>query len=45
MENNTVNCTLKIPYRLKTNINKMYTVRYRWESLDKRQVIDVVVKN
>ena len=45
MENNTVNCTLKIPYRLKTNINKLYTVRYRWESLDKRQVIDVVVKN
>lgn len=45
MENNTVNCTLKIPYRLKTNINKLYTVRYRWESLDKRQVIDVVVRN
>lgn len=45
MENNTVNCTLKIPYRLKTNNNKLYTVRYRWESLDKRQVIDVVVKN
>jgi hypothetical protein len=45
MENNTVNCTLKIPYRLKTNHNKMYTVRYRWESLDKKQVIDVVVRN
>jgi hypothetical protein len=45
MENNTVNCTLKIPYRLKTNNGKMYTVRYRWESLDKKQVIDVVVKN
>jgi len=45
MENNTVNCTLKIPYRLKTNNNKLYTVRYRWESPDKRQVIDVVVKN
>jgi len=45
MENNTVNCTLKIPYRLKTNNSKMYTVRYRWESLDKSQVIDVVVRN
>lgn len=45
MENNTVNCTLKIPYRLKTNNSKLYTVRYRWESSDKRQVIDVVVKN
>jgi hypothetical protein len=45
MENNTVNCTLKIPYRLKTNSNKLYTVRYRWESPDKSQVIDVVVRN
>ena len=45
MENNTVNCTLKIPYRLKTNASKLYTVRYRWEGLNKSQVIDVVVKN
>lgn len=45
MENNTVNCTLKIPFRLKTNHQKLYTVRYRWESLDKSQVIDVVVRN
>ena len=45
MENNTVNCTLKIPYRLKSNYAKLYTVRYRWESADKSQVIDVVVKN
>ena len=45
MENNTVNYTLKIPYRLKTNASKLYTVRYRWEGLDKSQVIDVVVKN
>lgn len=45
MENNTVNCTLKIPYRLKTNNSKLYTVRYRWESIDKKQVIDVVVRN
>ena len=44
MENNTVNCTLKIPYRLKNN-KKLYTVRYRWESPDRSQVIDVVVRN
>ena len=45
MENNTVNYTLKIPYRLKANISKLYTVRYRWEGANKNQVIDVVVKN
>jgi len=45
MENNTMNCTLKIPYRLKSNYAKLFTVRYRWESADKNQVIDVVVKN
>jgi hypothetical protein len=45
MENNSVNCTLKIPYRLKTNAAKIYTVRYRWEGANKSQVIDVVVKN
>lgn len=45
LENNTVNYTLKIPYRLKTNTAKLFTVRYRWEGADKTQVIDVVVKN
>ena len=45
LENNSVNCTLKIPYRLKSNIAKLYTVRYRWEGTNKSQVIDVVVKN
>ena len=45
MENNSVNCTLKIPYRLKTNTTKLYTVRYRWEGAIKSQVIDVVVRN
>jgi hypothetical protein len=44
LENNTVNCTLKIPFRLKTNITKLYTVRYRWEGADKNQIIDLVVK-
>ena len=42
LENNSVNCTLKIPYRLKANNSKLYTVRYRWEGANKNQVIDVV---
>lgn len=45
LENNNVSYTLKIPYRPKTSIAKLYTVRFRWESPDKTQVIDVVVNN
>lgn len=44
MENNNVDYTLKIPYRLKNNPAKLYTVRFRWESPDKKQLIDVVMK-
>jgi hypothetical protein len=44
MENNNVDYTLKIPYRPKNNASKLYTVRFRWESPDKKQLIDVVVK-
>ncbi len=44
MENNNVDYTLKIPYRLKGSPSKPYTVRFRWESTDKKQVIDVVVR-
>lgn len=43
MENNEVDYTLKIPYCLKNAITKNYTVRFRWESADKTQVIDIVV--
>lgn len=43
MENNSVDYTLKIPYRLKTAPARIYTVRFRWESPDKSQVIDIVV--
>lgn len=43
MENNNVDYTLKIPFRLKNSPVKVYTVRFRWESPDKKQVIDVVV--
>lgn len=45
MEGGNVNCTVKIPYRLKTNKTKGYTIRYRWESADKRQVMDIIVTN
>ena len=43
MENNVVNYLSKIPFRLKTATGKLFTVRFRWESTDKRKVIDVVV--
>lgn len=43
MENDSVDYTLKIPYRLKTTRGNVYFVRFRWESADKSQVIDIVV--
>jgi len=46
MENDMVDYTLKIPYRLKSSKDdKIYFVRFRWESPDKSQLIDVVVAN
>lgn len=42
MENNMVNYLSKIPFRLKTTSGKQFFVRFRWESQDKRKVIDVV---
>ncbi|MEO6252659.1 MAG: hypothetical protein ABIO79_05105 [Ferruginibacter sp.] len=45
METETVDYTLKIPYRLKSLANKSYFVRFRWESADRSQLIDVVVAN
>jgi hypothetical protein len=45
LENDNVDYTLKIPYRLKTNRYKSYFVRYRWESPDRKQLIDLVVVN
>ncbi len=40
MESAVVNFTVKIPFRLKTD-KKKYTVKYRWESPDKRKWIEV----
>lgn len=45
MEGGNVNSTVKIPFRLKSDKTKGYTVRYRWESADKRQVMDIIVVN
>lgn len=45
MEGGNVTATIKIPFRLKTDKTKGYTVRYRWESSDKRQVMDIIVTN
>jgi hypothetical protein len=45
MEGGNVNATIKIPFRPKTVSTKGYFVRYRWESADKRQVMDIVVAN
>jgi hypothetical protein len=45
MEGGNVNCTVKIPFRPKTGRANGYIVRYRWESADKKQVMDIVVTN
>lgn len=45
MEGGNVNCTVKIPFRPKNGRPKGYIIRYRWESADKKQVMDVVVTN
>ncbi len=42
MEDELVNLTVKIPFRLKTDLKKGYTIRYRWESADKKKIIDIV---
>lgn len=42
---NSVNYNVKIPLCLKTDPFKGYTIRFRWESPDKQQVIDVVAAN
>lgn len=42
MEDNLVNLTVKIPFRLKTDLKKNYSIRFRWESQDKKKVIDIV---
>lgn len=45
MEGGNVNCTVKIPFRPKKGAATGYIVRYRWESADKKQVMDIVVTN
>jgi hypothetical protein len=45
MEGGNVNCTVKIPFRPKKGKQNGYIIRYRWESADKKQVMDIVVTN
>lgn len=40
MESHVINYTVKIPFRLKTD-QKKYSIRYRWESPDKKKWIEV----
>ena len=42
MESDMVNYTVKIPFKLKTDLNSAYTTRYLWESKDKKKTIDIV---
>ena len=43
METNEINYTAKIPFRLKTDLKNVYNVRFRWESKDRKKVIDFLV--
>ncbi|RYF89351.1 MAG: hypothetical protein EOO00_10085 [Chitinophagaceae bacterium] len=42
METNEINYTAKIPFRIKTDVKNVYSVRFRWESKDRKKVIDIV---
>lgn len=43
METNEINFTAKIPYRIKADERNEYTVRFRWESKDRKKMIDFTV--
>jgi hypothetical protein len=42
MESGLVNYTVKVPFKVKTDNSQPYTIRYRWESTDKKKLIDIV---
>ncbi|MEO7444200.1 MAG: hypothetical protein ABIT96_04750 [Ferruginibacter sp.] len=42
LEDQIVDYTLKIPFRLKTDIPNGYTVRFRWDSPNGDKIIDIV---
>ena len=44
MGTESVNCSIKIPFRLKKDRPKGYLVRYRWDGPDKTQALDIVVE-
>ena len=41
MESDVVNYTVKIPFRLKTDSKNSYTVRYFFETKDRKKTIDI----
>lgn len=43
LEGSKMNYNLKIPYRLKTAPATGYFIRFRWESADKKQVMDIIL--
>ena len=43
MKTNEINYTAKIPFRIKTDSKNLYNVRFRWESKDRKKVIDFLV--
>ena len=43
MEDNLVDYLSKIPFRLKSMTGKTFFIRFRWESADRKKVIEVVV--
>ena len=42
LESEIVYYTVKIPFKLKTDFKNTYTVRYLWESKDRKKMIDII---
>lgn len=42
MESEIVYYIVKIPFKLKTDLKNTYTVRYLWESKDRKKMIDII---
>lgn len=38
----SVNCSIRVPFRLKNDSSSGYVVRYRWDGPDKTQALDIV---
>lgn len=42
LEDNIVDYTVKVPFKLKSNRASGYTIRFRWENADRSKIIDIV---